>query len=743
MSIERSSRIAPSKPGRKGLIDNRQSPSNQYRPEPSLSDSIQFLKGVGPRRAIEFAKLGISTVGDLIFHFPFRHELIPKSQAIGTLRLGETATVIGEIRRARASGSRNAPILNATVMDGTGECRVTWFNSSYLSDELRSGRFVRLTGKVDAFNDRAQLTNPRLTFLERSETAFDDDRDRFEPVYSASAAVTSKQIAALISQVLETHGELLDDFLPEQLRQSRGLAPRKTAILRFHHPMSQDDAAFARKRLAYDELLLSQLAVQVSRRLRDTGPKAKAIQISDEVDRRIRKRFPFELSSGQNKVLAEIRADLSTARPMNRLLQADVGAGKTAVAVYAALAVVANKQQVAMVAPTEVLAKQHFDKVQQYLAGSRVRISYLAGSVSRSERSVILRELAAGKVDLIIGTHALFEADVRFRKLGLIVIDEQHKFGVEQRAALRKKGAGAHSLVMTATPIPRTLAMTMFGEMDVSTIEGVLPGRQPVVTRLVTSENRAKAWEFVRGRMSVGEQAYIVYPLVEESESMPLKAATAEVERLSKSVLRGIEIGLLHGRMKQSEKGRVMQRFRAGEVQVLVSTTVIEVGVDVSNATLMIIEHAERYGLSQLHQLRGRVGRGDRKSWCLLMLSDANQNEGRGKSTQETPPEPEPKHENSTTSRLQIMCDTNDGFRIAEEDLKLRGPGELLGTRQHGVPMFKVADLLADGQLLQWAREDATLVIANDSDLKSKDNANLRRALAERYGGLITLSTVG
>lgn len=747
----------------------------------ALSDPVQYLKGAGPSRAQHLARLRIVTVGDLLFHFPFRHELIPQSRAIGTLRLDETATVIGEIRLVRATGSRSAPILSAVVMDGTGECRATWFNSAYLADELKAGRIVRLTGKVDAYNDRAQFTNPRLTFLERSETAFDDDRDRFEPVYPASAAVTSKQIAGLVATALQTYGPSIDEFLPDRLRRSRELPPRRTAVERFHHPTSMDDVAKSRSRLAYDELLLSQLAVQVSRRRRKEGPTAPKIEVTEEIDRRIRQRFPFELTAGQNKAVAELRADLAQSSPMNRLLQADVGAGKTAVALYAALAAVANKLQVAIVAPTEVLAGQHFDKVNRYLSGSRVRVAYLAGSVATSRRAATLRELAAGKIDLVVGTHALFEQDVRFRSLGLVVIDEQHRFGVEQRAALRKKGAGAHTLVMTATPIPRTLAMTAFGELDVSTIEGVLPGRRPVVTRVVTSENRTKAWEFVRGRLSVGEQAYVVYPLVEESEAMPLKAATAEVERLSKSTLRGTSLGLLHGRMKPADKERVMERFRKGEIQALVSTTVIEVGVDVPNATLMIIEHAERYGLSQLHQLRGRVGRGDRKSWCLLMVGEGTteaQRRGgyetskRSNVQTSTPmgrlserdrpsvapqrvsawlddspagarPAPPGKEEATMSARLGIMCETNDGFRIAEEDLRIRGPGELLGTRQHGVPMFRVADLIRDGDLLEWAREDADEIIRADADLKRTEHRELRAELLNRYGSVISLTSVG
>ncbi len=688
-----------------------------------LEKSVQYLRGVGPVRAKLFARLGVVTVGDLIELYPFRYEHKPRSQAIGSLHLDQTATIVGEIRGLRPGARYGSRPIRADVVDGTGMCRVSWFNSAFLLEKLHNGSIVRLTGKVDLRGKAASMVNPRTLVIDRSEgDPLVGEEDEFEPVYPATEGLGSRDVRRVVESVLESAVASVREILPDRLRLQRKLPPRPTAILRYHRPTSPSDAEVARQRLAYDELLFFQLALQLSRAKGRKSAAAEVIEISPKVDERIRRRIPFKLTPGQDKAIAEISADLARPAPMNRLLQADVGAGKTAVAVYASLAVVAARRQVALLAPTEVLAAQHREKVEQYLQGSRVNIGYLSGSTGKRERTTLLRGLAGGEVNWLIGTHAILEPDVRFRNLSLVIIDEQHKFGVSQRAALKRKSAAPHTLVLTATPIPRSLAMTLFGDLDISTIHDRPPGRQPIVTRLVTPENTAKAWGFVRDRLKRGEQAYVVYPLVEESESIPLKAAAAEVERLSREELEGFKIALLHGRMKPAEKAVAMNRFRSGDVKVLAATTVIEVGVDVPNATLMLVQHAERYGLSQLHQLRGRIGRGNRKSFCFLFADPGR---------------------DGAIARLSILCETDDGFRIAEKDLILRGPGELLGTRQHGMPVFKAADLARDLSLLQTARDDAADLLREDPSLDSPDHANLKAEVQRRFGRKLRLSRIG
>ena len=703
-------------------IGGRARPGFDFPANVDLDTPVQFLKGVGPRRAIELASLGIETARDLIEHFPFRYELRPKSTGIGYVKPGETATIIGELRRVRAQGSFAKKVLAAEVVDGTGRARIRWFHSPYLTEQLHVGQVVRMTGKAEWFHHSITFTNPRMTLIGEGDNATANDRDELEPVYPATGELSSREIGRIIRRVLPAASGRIAEFLPDAVRARRRLAPRRAAIERVHQPTSPPDAEAARRRLAYEELFLCQLAFQLSRRRLARGSPARPMVTTERIDERIRRRLPFRLTPGQDRAVREIAVDLARATPMHRMLQADVGAGKTAVAVYAALTAIANQRQATLLAPTEVLASQHFGKIERYLSGSRVRTALLTGSTPRSKRKTLLAALAGGDIDWVIGTHALVESNVSFRDLGLVIIDEQHKFGVAQRAALRAKGQHPHTLILTATPIPRTLAMSFFGDLDVSIIEGTLPGRQPVNTRLVSPTDAAKAWPFVRSRLMKGEQAYVVYPLIEESESIPLRAATVEIKRLEKTALSGVSVGLLHGRMKAEEKLRVMESFRRGEVKVLVSTTVIEVGVDVPSATIMVIQHAERYGLSQLHQLRGRVGRGGGKSWCLLFA--------------ETNAE-------ASLSRLQILCDTQDGFRIAEEDLRLRGPGELLGTRQHGLPALKVADLVRDVELLGQARDDAAWLLREDEALRKKPHAGIRDAVLQKYGAAMNLVDMG
>lgn len=685
-----------------------------------LETSVQYVRGVGPARSRQLEQLGISTVRDLIEYFPFRHQLIPRSVAIGSLTDGVVATLVGTMQRVRAYGRGGNKTLYAELVDGTGRCRVRWFHAAHLIDRMQSGLIVRLTGAVQVRSGLAGLTNPTVDIVDPREPLA-GDCDRYEPVYSANAQVTSKQIGRLVAEVLDRAAPEVVDALPLTVRSRRRLPPLATAITRYHNPTNPADVALSRRRLAYDELLVSQLALQLARRIRMEQMSAAPIMIDERLDARIRKRIPFSLTRGQERAVGDIRADLARAIPMNRLVQGDVGCGKTAVAVYAALAAIARGQQVALLAPTEVLARQHESKIAQYLKGSRVRTAFVSGSSAAAKRSAALSALRNGELDLLIGTHAVLEKGVQFKSLGLAIIDEQQKFGVSQRFALRAKARSPHVLVLSATPIPRTLAMALLGDLDISIIDGLPPGRKPIATRMVTPADSAEAWKFIRSKIERGEQAFVVYPLVEESQAVELRAATTEMEALRTSHFSGFEVGLLHGRMKADAKAEVMRQFRQGRLRVLVSTVVIEVGVDVPSATIIAIEHADRFGLSQLHQLRGRVGRGVRESHCLLFTDTENE---------------------ESLERLRVMCSTNDGFRIAEEDLRLRGPGELLGTRQHGTPAFKVADLTRDRELIEMARDDACDLLRDDPRLIDPKNQHLRSLLANRYGATLRLIQV-
>ena len=685
----------------------------------ALTDSVQFIRGVGPYRARQFAKLGIDTVGDLIEHYPFRFDIKPKSVPIGQLREAEVCTIVGEIRRPMLA--RNG-LFRATVVDATGSCAVRWFNSPFLKDRLRAGVVVRVSGKVSVRNGKAALANPATEIFAEGEDALDDDETRRRPVYPASAELDSRVIARAIETVLEPALTGMSEFLPEALRVRHGLGELTASVRAIHQ--SDDDIPHeeARRRLAYDEFLLSQLSLRLARRRQESSAASVPLRWNEHIDARIRARLPFALAEGQNAAVGEIIADLKRKVPMNRLLQGDVGAGKTAVAIYAALMAIASRGQVAMLAPTEVLARQHHLKFQSYLKDSQVNSALLVGGAGVRQKRSILEGCRSGETDLLLGTHAILEQKVAFRKLVLVIVDEQHKFGVRQRALLRGKGTAPHLLVMTATPIPRTLAMTVFGDLDVSVIRGVVPGRQPIETQLVSKSGAQGAWQSVRAGLARGEQAYVIYPLVEESEQFDWKAATVEVDRLREGELSGFRVGLLHGRMRSIEKQQVMDEFAAGEIDALVSTTVVEVGVDVGNATIMVVQHAQRYGLSQLHQLRGRIGRGTLPSQCFLFYDG---------------------DDGTASRRLKVLAKTQDGFQIAEEDLRIRGPGELLGTRQHGLPRFKAGDVVNDAELLQSARDDAAAILREDPALSLPIHRGLEQAVQRRYGRKLALVNVG
>lgn len=690
--------------------------------KPLLSDSVQFLPGVGPRRAELLAGIGIRTVADLIEYFPLRHEK-QESRQIENLEEGMVATVVGRIAAVHTRFSRRGPTVSATLQDNTGRCMLSWFNAGWMAERIRKGMAVRATGRVGVYRELAQLTNPKLEELGEDAGPVDESTPaRYVAVYPATAELPSRFLARLIGENLPRLLPLVREWHSPDYLQERKLVGRRQAIAAMHWPTCDADLEEARRRIAYDELLLMQIAVMLARRNLRRGVESHVLTCTEEIDRRIRRRFPFAMTAAQDRAIQSIVTDLARPRPMNRLLQGDVGCGKTVVALYAALVAVANQRQVAIMAPTELLAHQHFRSISAYLTGSRVRIALLTGRQKAGERRRMLEMIEAGELDIVVGTHALIQEGVRFAKLGLVVIDEQHRFGVRQRAMIRGKGAAPHYLVMTATPIPRTLAMTVFGDLDVTTIDALPPGRAPIVTRLVRPAEQGSAWDFVRARLALGEQAYVVYPLVDESDKLELRAATTELARLREQVLSRWKAGLLHGRMESTEREQVMGDFVAGRVQVLVATTVIEVGIDVPRATCMVIEHAERYGLSQLHQLRGRVGRGGSRGYCFLMTGSASAEDN---------------------ERLSVLVGTTDGFRIAEEDLRLRGPGEMLGTRQHGLPELRVADLARDGELLRMAQRDAEKLVREDAKLRRPEHAPLREVLAARYESTIGFLAAG
>jgi len=676
-----------------------------------LDSPVRFLRGVGPARAECLARLGIQTVEDLLEYVPVRIDHQPAAGAIAQLCEDDVATVIGELVELQPRWGRVRPSLLGVVRDDTGECYVRWFNARFLLGKLQTGQRLRLYGKVSNHQGTPQLVNPRMEWLNDDEPGVADQR--YQPVYAATAELSSRQIARLVDSALAAALDQVEEWAPTQARPEQPTPTRRWAIRQMHRP--DDDAQFerARRRLAFDELLMIQLAVALRRRRINESARAQPIHVNEKLDARIRARLPFSLTAAQQRVVKQIQRDLDSSKPMNRLLQGDVGSGKTAVAVYAALATVAHRRQVAIMAPTEILAEQHHQKLSRYLRDSRVRWALLCGGLAERRRNELRAQLAKGQLDIVVGTHALIQRDVRFARLGLVVVDEQHRFGVAQRALIRGKGVWPHYLVMTATPIPRTLAMTVFGDLDVSVVDELPPGRRPVETRVLTPDQHDLGYEMILSRLSAGEQAYIVYPRLEQDDQSDLPAAAAEAERLAQGPFADRRVGLVHGQLKPLDKQRVMDEFARGHIDVLVATTVVEVGLDVPNATVMMVHHAERFGLSQLHQLRGRIGRGSRESCCLLVAGST---------------------ERAQCDRLSVLARTNDGFLIAEEDLRLRGPGELIGARQHGLPELRVADLVRDQDLLAAARAEARHVAEVDGRLERREHASLRRAMIRRLG---------
>jgi len=668
----------------------------------TLNLPIERVKGVGAKRGAVLKEAGIHTLRDLFFYFPRRYLDRTRVLPIDRAPIGQEVTLIGQVRQSRfVPGARPRFVL--VVEDDTDDISCTWFQGGrYMQRNFKEGDVLALSGKVEMFQGRRQMVHPEYEFIRAAGEQNLLHTGSIVPLYTASAdmkerGLRSRGFRRLVHGALEEFGESIDDELPEEIRSRVGLLKLLPSLRLIHFPESMEDVQQARRRLAFDELFFFQLRLARLRRRRREEGDGISFSPSRRLVPALLEGLPFELTGAQKRAVEGIVGDMEKSYVMHRLLQGDVGSGKTLVALCAMLTAVENGYQTALMAPTEILAEQHFLNIQKLVEPLGLRVVFLVGGQRVALRRELLTAIEDGQVDIVVGTHALIQEGVNFPRLGLAVVDEQHRFGVAQRTELYGKGNKGDMLVMTATPIPRTLALTFYGDLEVSVIDELPPGRKPVRTALRGVDRREAIFSFAADQIREGRQVYVVYPLIEESEKMDLKSATEGYEELKFGLLSQFEVGLLHGRMKGEEKAEIMEAFKEGKIQALVSTTVIEVGVDVANATVMVIEHAERFGLAQLHQLRGRVGRGGEQSYCILVTYQDGRQEG-----------------SDALERLETMCRTQDGFEIAEKDLELRGPGEFFGTRQAGMPEFLIADLVNDEELLGIARREALDIVEDE-----------------------------
>ncbi len=701
-----------------------------------LSTPVVHLKGVGPRLAEKLAKLDIHTIEDLLYHLPHRYEDRREFRKIDQLRDGVHEVFSGEILasgEATTSRSRRK-LFEAVVSDGTGQVVLKWFHyrKDWIAKRFVVGQRAVCTGEVKRYGATREIHHPDAEFLAPGQSLADYKSSdpmafgRILPVYPLTEGLTQHAARKIWKQAVDLFARYVPSHLPDSLIKKHQLLPLADALQQVHWPSNDtrmeqldNNHTIALRSLVYDEFFFLELGLALKRRgvvLEEGIP----FNVTHKYTKPLAGLLPYRLTNAQRRVLGEIKQDLMSPHPMNRLIQGDVGCGKTIVAMMAALVAIENDTQVAIVAPTEILAEQHYLQFHDWLDQLGLKVALLRGKMPAAEKREALEGLKAGRINLVVGTHAVLQEGVEFQKLGLGIIDEQHRFGVRQRAVLRGKGTHPHILVMTATPIPRTLSLTVYGDLDLSVIDEMPPGRTPVETVVASEAQRGRAYSRLRQEIEKGNQAYIVYPLVEESEKSDLLAATEGAEKLKNEVFTEAKLGLLHGRMKPAEKEEIMACFKNREIDILVATTVIEVGIDVPNATVMLVEHAERFGLAQLHQLRGRVGRGEANSVCILLKSYKCSEDGK--------------------KRLEVMRSTTDGFKIAEADLEIRGPGEFLGTRQSGMPDFRVANILRDGRLLEEARQDAFAYAESSEFRESKE---VQAVLKERWGGRLELASIG
>ncbi|MFL8800108.1 ATP-dependent DNA helicase RecG [Clostridioides difficile] len=673
-----------------------------------LYKDVQYVKGIGPKKADKLNKLGIFTLKDLLYYFPRQFEDRNNLKKIAQLEDDEKVTIKAVISSINTfSPKEGMTLTKIDVKDETGSAKLVFFNKSYIKNTFRPGDSILVFGKVKKKFNNLELTSCELEYLTNSPK----NTCRFMPVYQLTYGVTNKEIMSIIRTVLEDKELIIQEYMPKRIIEKYRLCNIDFAVRNIHSPSNKESLKIALYRIVFEELLILQLGLFVfkSGRNKEDGIK---FEISKDL-KNIISSLPFKLTKAQNRALDEIIQDMDSDKIMNRLVQGDVGSGKTVVALLALANCVLNGYQGALMAPTEILAGQHYISLTESLKDFGINVGLLIGSLTKKQKDTVLEQIKNNEIDILIGTHALIEDKVEFNNIGLVITDEQHRFGVMQRSKLSMKGANPDILVMTATPIPRTLALILYGDLDISIIDELPPGRQPIETLAIENNKRDRAYNnLVRREVEAGRQVYIVCPLVEESEAIEAKSAVELVEELRAEYFQDLRLGLLHGKMKSSEKDEVMGRFKNKEIDILVSTTVIEVGVNVPNATLMIIENAERFGLAQLHQLRGRVGRGSHKSYCVLIYDSKTE---------------------VCRQRMAIMEETNDGFKISEKDLEIRGPGEFFGTRQHGLPELKVANLFKHIKILKLAQQEARYILGEDNNLQLKENMPLKKEIIDKF----------
>ena len=708
---EQAPEIEKADPGEEPTLQEQSPPKDTPPPAPDLDfdTPISDIKGIGTKKQSALERLGIRTVNDLLFTYPRRHDDYSKLKPIGSLWFGDDITIIGTVESVstRSVRSGKMKIVEALISDKSGAIRATWFNQPWMENQLKKAKQVVLSGLVEQYLGKLVMNSPEWEPLSKKQL----HTNRIVPVYPLTKDITQKWLRRIIHDTVAKYAPYLPDPLPEEIRSENGLPSLSKAIHEIHFPETDSSLQTARRRLAFDELFLLQMGV-LKQKWQWESREGSVFDCPDDWLRNQLNNLPFQLTSAQKNALQQIRGDLQSGKPMNRLLQGDVGSGKTVLAALAARIVIRGEAQAALLAPTSILAEQHFRNISDLLTGyedglEKDHIQLLIGATPENEKAAIREGLADGRIKLIIGTHALLQDPVQFKKLQLAIVDEQHRFGVEQRGILRQKGENPHLLVMTATPIPRSLALTIYGDLDLTVIDELPPGRQPVETHLLYPSEIERAYSLVRRQVDLGNQAFIIYPLIEESDKIEDKAAVEEFNRLQDEVFAKYQLGLLHGQLTAAEKDEVMTRFRDKEIQILISTTVVEVGMDIPNATVMLVEGAHRFGLAQLHQLRGRVGRGEEKSYCILIPGSAEEVENQ---------------------RLQAMLETNDGFILAEKDLTIRGPGQFLGTRQSGYTELKLASI-TDLKMIERAREGASALFRQDPELNQEGHQVLARAV--------------